>query len=178
MQTKQSKNTYRICINRGKKGRLFFKTWKDQLNDYQSKVDVKRGKPEPFINMALKGKRNTVNDCFYCTSQLPQHTHWLFHSFFWQFLSSSTAEYCKVFASRNYLAKACTYSVTCLRTCLSSSFSLSYVKFEVLLHLHCMQTPSGFGATWHPFKLPPGVLARSCLKHRNRQCRSENIHLL
>lgn len=50
------KNTYSICINRGKKWRLLFKTWKYQLNDYQSKVDVKCGKPEPFICVALEGK--------------------------------------------------------------------------------------------------------------------------
>ena len=75
MQIKQSKNTYRICINRGKKWRLFFKARKDQLNDYQSKVDVKRGKPEPFIYMALEGKRDTVMIVFIILPSLPNsHT--------------------------------------------------------------------------------------------------------
>lgn len=185
MQIKQSKNTYRICINRGKKWSLFFKTGKDQLNDYQSKVDVKRGKPEPFIYMALEGKkkRNIVMIVFIELAS-PDNTHtsilslWLFHSCFWEFLSSSPSEYHKLVASRNYLTEVRTRSVKCLRTRLSPSFSLNYVKFQVLAHLHCMQTPSGIRATRHPFQFPPRVLARSRLKHSNCQPGSKNIHLL
>lgn len=132
-----------------------------------------------------KNKNNTVMIVLIKLASPPTHTH--IHTYplsltFSRLLLgvpfSSPSEYCKVVASRNHLTKACTCSVKCLRTRLSPSFSLNYVKFKVLVHLHCVQKPPGIRATRHPFQFPPGVLARSCLKHRNCQPRSKNIHLL